>query len=159
MYFSIYTSSEYYNEDENDYTKTNNTIDTKDDDSYEKDICIICWMQNEENNQIKQLSDFNHIISTCNCNPKIHSICFNIWIAKTQSCPICRKKLTVNIIYSDNNNILIDYYFCCVETTIYFLKGFCFISFLNLSCLLIYNLYCFFILPNDYTNNDYYGAY
>ena len=58
-------------------------------DNYEID-CFICFMPYEQNNPIKMLSDFSHIIQKCKCNAKIHLLCLNNWIQKTQSCPICR---------------------------------------------------------------------
>jgi len=62
-------------------------------DNYEID-CFICFMPYEQNNPIKMLSDFSHIIQKCKCNAKIHLLCLNNWIQKTQSCPICRTKCT-----------------------------------------------------------------
>jgi hypothetical protein len=61
--------------------------------NYEID-CFICFMPYEQNNPIKMLSDFSHIIQKCKCNAKIHLTCLNNWIQKTQSCPICRTKCT-----------------------------------------------------------------
>jgi len=61
--------------------------------NYEID-CFICFMPYEQNNPIKMLSDFSHIIQKCKCNAKIHLLCLNNWIKKTQSCPICRTKCT-----------------------------------------------------------------
>ena len=57
--------------------------------NYEID-CFICFMPYEQNNPIKMLSDFSHIIQKCKCNAKIHLLCLNIWIKQTQACPICR---------------------------------------------------------------------
>jgi len=54
--------------------------------------CFICFMPYEQNNPIKMLSDFSHIIQKCKCNAKIHLLCLNNWIKNTQSCPICRTK-------------------------------------------------------------------
>ena len=62
-------------------------------DNYEID-CFICFMPYEQNNPIKMLSDFSHIIQKCKCNAKIHLLCLNNWIQKIQSCPICRTKCT-----------------------------------------------------------------
>jgi hypothetical protein len=59
--------------------------------NYEID-CFICFMHYEQNNPIKMLSDFSHIIQKCKCNANIHLLCLNNWIKKTQSCPICRTK-------------------------------------------------------------------
>ena len=56
--------------------------------------CFICFMPYEQNNPIKMLSDFSHIIQKCKCNAKIHLLCLNNWIKNTQSCPICRTKCT-----------------------------------------------------------------
>ena len=56
--------------------------------------CFICFMPYEQNNPIKMLSEFPYIIQKCKCNTNIHLLCLTNWIRKTQSCPICRTKIT-----------------------------------------------------------------
>ncbi len=71
--------------------------------------CFICFMPSNQNNQIKMLSEFSHIIQKCKCNAKIHLQCLNNWINKRQSCPICRTKC---IQLPDTN--LRKYYVVCI---------------------------------------------
>ena len=84
MYLSTFPLSEYCFND--DIVVENN------DEDY---VCLICWMPSETNNSITILSEFSHIITLCKCKSKFHSDCLNIWIAKSHSCPICRKKIRI----------------------------------------------------------------
>jgi hypothetical protein len=99
MYFSTFPSSEYcFNED----------IDIINEDTInEQDVCLICLIPSETNNQITILSEFSHIITLCKCKSKFHSSCLNVWIDKSHSCPICRKNITTaNININRQNNYL-----------------------------------------------------
>jgi hypothetical protein len=69
--------------------------DYANDNDYHYEVeCFICFMPYEENNPIKMLSEFPYIIQKCKCNTNIHLLCLTNWIHKTQSCPICRTKIT-----------------------------------------------------------------
>ena len=124
MYFSIFPLSEYsFDEDINNNLKI------------DEELCIICWEPTEENNKIKYLSHFSHIITTCKCNPKIHSLCLDIWIKQNHSCPICISTIINNTFKTDKNNILSNCFIYCVQYTIIILKYFvflCYPSFLKL---------------------------
>ena len=59
----------------------------------EEELCLICWHPTEKNNIIKKLPDFPDVSMSCKCSPYIHKLCFNNWISKHNSCPICRTKI------------------------------------------------------------------
>jgi len=88
MYFPVYSTSEYYS---NNDISNNKLIDKND------DICLICWLPQEKHNEIKLLSEFLHIKINCNCKPKLHYTCINEWIKQTQTCPICRTQINIII--------------------------------------------------------------
>jgi len=142
MYFSVFSSYEYYEDKDNVNTD---------------DVCLICWLPTEETNKIKLLSNFLHINPNCKCNPKIHSICINEWIKKSQSCPICRTKINIIMVTSDKNNMFVNYYIIFMSYTIYFLRILCYISFVNLLCLFLYNAYYMYIyiMTNKFYKDDY----
>ena len=147
MYCSVFTSSEYYSDED-----INREVSIDED-----ELCLICWLPEYEKNRIKLLSEFSHIKPNCKCKPKIHLLCINEWIAKSQSCPICRIKM--DIIFTNNiQNVLINYYIICVSYTVHFLKIVCYASFINLICILFYNTYFIYIITNKYYENDY-GIY
>lgn len=142
MYFCIYPSCEYNSDEE--YTNNN-----------DNDLCLICWLPKEKNNDIKLLTDFSNIKVNCECNPKIHYLCLNDWITKTKSCPICRKEIKFVIVSSNNKNVIL-YFF--TEYIIYFLRILCYSSLINLFCLLFYNTYNIYLMINTYYQDDY-GTY
>ena len=142
MYFSVFPSSEYYSNDSNEDINdklTNN----------EEDLCLICWLPSQENNEIKYLSQFIHIKQKCNCKPKLHLICINDWIKNSQSCPICRKKMNIVILTANTSNLKFSCYIICISYTVYFLRFLFYISSFNLLCLLIYKIYLIFLMANN----------
>ena len=57
--------------------------------------CLICWETSanfDEINQMQLLVTFN---KTCQCNSYFHNKCLFNWVVRTESCPICHKKLTI----------------------------------------------------------------
>ena len=86
MYFSVFPSSEYNEDINNDKIIRDDKADT--------DICIICWSPEYKNNNLYLLSDIQNITLDCNCDPKLHQDCLNNWLIKSRSCPICRKNFT-----------------------------------------------------------------
>jgi hypothetical protein len=147
MYFSLYPSSEYYSDEDND----NKIVCVDEKDILEKEICIICWLPSYKTNKIQILSEFKQIHTICKCQPRIHSVCLENWTARSLSCPICRKKITINNFQSNNNNnILMCCYIFCLDKTLYCLRILSYASFLNLICILIYNLYYNYIITTDY---------
>lgn len=148
MYFSIFSSSEYYSDEDIDSELIIN----------EDDICLICWLPGEQQNQIKLLSEFSHIKPKCKCKPKLHPHCINEWIMKTPSCPICRTKMNIIIFTPDNTNVFINCYIVCVSYTVNFLRILCYASFINLFCLIFYNFYYMYNTTNNYYEDNY-GIY
>lgn len=146
MYFSVFSSSEYYSNDD----INNNHISIKED-----DLCLICWLPQEEQNEIKILSDFSHIKPNCKCKPKLHSTCINNWIKKSPTCPICRTKMNIIIFTTNPENILINYYIICISYTLQLLKIISYASFVNLLCLLFYNIYNIYIMTNTLYEDDF----
>ena len=130
------------------------------------DICLICWLPSENNNIIKELSSHSYIIKICNCNPKIHTDCLNKWIGQNPSCPICRKTLTIciNEVNDDYNNILTNMliycylYYCinnytinCIKCILIVVKVSCYLCFINILCLYIYNIY---LIIDEHSQDD-----
>jgi len=147
MYFSVFPSSEYnFNEEINIDNKLTNEED---------DICLICWLPSEEKNDIKYLSDFSHIKPKCNCKPKLHLICINDWLQNSQSCPICRKKMNIIILTTNNKNFLSNCYIICISFTVHFFRLMFYISSINLLCLLIYKIYSICYIENSYKIYNY----
>lgn len=83
VYFSTIT---HYQENEHDILP-NNSYSHKEID--ENDMCLVCWDRGEE-----VLSKMREIvIKSCLCDGVIHNSCFQKWLIKTRSCPICRDDL------------------------------------------------------------------
>jgi hypothetical protein len=147
MYFSIFSSSEYYS-DEN--INTCSSLDDK--------LCLICWLPEEEKNEINLLSNFSHIKPNCKCKPNIHLQCLNEWITKSPTCPICRTKMNIIVFTRDEQTFLISCYINCIGYTIQCLKILSYASFINFLCLLVYNMYNIYYMTNKYYEDDY-GIY
>ncbi len=149
MYFSVFSSSEYYS-DEDRHCNTPR-VD-------EDDLCLICWVPGDKKNEVKLLTDFSHIKPKCKCKPKIHTICINEWIKKSPTCPICRTNMNIIIFTTDGQNIFINCYIKCISYTICLLRILCYASFLNLFLLIFYNTYFIYFMANSYHQDDY-GIY
>ena len=114
MFYTIYTSSDdegTYNYKVNPEKLITNGNDQK--------SCIICWTTDDYKNRLQYLKDFNEYNISCDCNVLIHYNCFKKWIQTTNSCPICRKKITENLIANGNNGnnnfpIMYYYYICYI---------------------------------------------
>lgn len=145
MYFSTFSSSEYYSDEDID----SNLL------AKEDEICLICWLPEEDKNQIKILSDFKHIKLTCKCKPKLHTRCINEWIQKTTSCPICRTKINIIVFSANDNNILHNCYSTCI---VYFFRIIYYISFIHFLFMFYYNIYYIYFITNNYHEDDY-GVY
>uniref|UniRef100_A0A6C0KQM6 RING-type domain-containing protein n=1 Tax=viral metagenome TaxID=1070528 RepID=A0A6C0KQM6_9ZZZZ len=88
MFYTLYTSSDSIIKSELDDIQNE-----------ENSICFICLSNN--NFIIKPMKEFKNITTTCDCNILIHEICFNEWIKKTNSCPICR--IEIQIVVNNSN--------------------------------------------------------
>jgi len=136
MFYSIYTSSDY----EGTYNNTvnsNNIINNGNDDN----SCIICWTTDAYKNRLQYLKDFNEYVISCHCNVLIHNDCLKQWIQQTKSCPICRKKITENLIVNGNNEFTMMYYYICYK---YLLRAFRVISIVfvfKITLIIVYNIY------------------
>jgi hypothetical protein len=91
MYFSVFQSSEYNADEQDEIIKIKTT------NNEEIDNCIICWHPGDNYKKLYILTEIPNIILGCDCEPKIHQDCLNEWLKNTPSCPICRKKIGVNI--------------------------------------------------------------
>jgi len=140
MYFSVFPSSEYMSDNEN--------IDNKMEDNKMEDICLICWMPSETNNNIKYLNEHQYIYKVCECNPKFHSNCLQEWIKTKASCPICRKHLIIEIATTEEDNTLhIIYIYCYVNFLDYTVKLFklcCYLLFFYIFYFYVHNFYLFY---------------
>lgn len=99
----LYTSSENY-EDDLHYNVIKDETDH---------WCIICWLPSQENSIILKMKDYHNINTICDCNPTFHYSCLKEWIDKTSSCPICRKKITINKPYVTPLTYLMCYVNLC----------------------------------------------
>ena len=112
--------------------------------------CIICWSKDAPVNCMKEYSYF---ISNCKCNAFFHDKCFKTWLIAEQSCPICRKKIYVNIIENNDTYIKIKkWYFIFLNYTFSILRIFAFVSIVNRACIIFYNILCI-----DYALDIYYN--
>jgi len=89
MYFSTFN---HYDDNDIIYDANHNII-------YNDEQCLICWDKTTTNNNVyKMQSLFSSMYSTsCTCNGYFHENCLLKWIYKTNSCPICRIKLEIDI--------------------------------------------------------------
>jgi hypothetical protein len=146
MYFSIFSSSEYYS-DEDRHCNTDPCID-------KDDICLICWLPGDSQNQINILTNFSNIKPKCKCKPKLHKLCIDEWIKKSPTCPICRTKMNT-IIFTDGKNMFVSCYMKCMSYTVFLLRLLCYASFLNLLLIIFYNTFFIYYMANDYRKHDY----
>ena len=107
--------------------------------NYEID-CFICFMPYEQNNPIKMLSDFSHIIQKCKCNAKIHLLCLNNWIQKKQSCPICRTKCT-SLQKSNLRNLNLPKYYVIINIYIFIILTYNILIYLIILKHILFHLY------------------
>lgn len=90
MYFSVFQSSQYNTDEEDKINNIKQITETEDN-------CIICWSPQDNYNKLYLLTEIPNISLDCCCQPKLHEVCLNNWLKNTCSCPICRKKILVNI--------------------------------------------------------------
>jgi hypothetical protein len=149
MYYTIYTSSDneenYFNfKDNYQETDNNNDNNNNDNDNNNVNICIICLFPSINNNSIETLNTCNEYILSCNCNTYIHKKCLYEWYIKTESCPICRKSIIYEVLYSDICRKYIKifcYYLIYYNTFLRLFQLANIIFFINASFVLLYNFY------------------
>jgi hypothetical protein len=140
MFYTIYTSSDN-DEMYNYYGNSNKPITNGNDNN----SCIVCWTTDDYKNRLQYLKDFDEYVISCDCNVLIHCDCLKQWMQTTNSCPICRKKITVNLIlpidYTNNRFNIILYYYICYKYIIHGLKFVSIVYILNLIFTIVYNIY------------------
>jgi hypothetical protein len=157
MYYSLYTSSDYFN---NHSYEENKDIDINqfevEEDGTNK-ICLICWLPPQKNNLIKKLQDIPYIITICNCNPEFHDNCLTDWIYKTSSCPICRKKIKINSHTHLSNKYKkgITYFIIIFNVTTNFFRIATLVSLCNILCMCIYDIYLIYYFKNEFEYSYY----
>jgi hypothetical protein len=73
-------------------------------------LCVICLSQPTDCNQLISLQDNNQYIINCLCNVHLHNTCLKTWVDKASSCPICRKKISINkLMLHENVNLFLLY--------------------------------------------------
>jgi hypothetical protein len=141
MYFSTFPSSEYYSDEDNENNSKFN----------ENDVCIICWLPSDEKNKIIKLNYITTITTPCKCKPKIHELCFNDWIERSQSCPICRKNIIIHIQYFTNNSVqTFTCFFLIFNFATRLMRLATIISMLNIVIICSYNLYMMYYIQTEY---------
>lgn len=121
------------------------------------DVCIICWLPSHNKNQIVRLNDYftttTTTTTTCKCNPRIHPSCFNDWIQKTYTCPICRKNIPIQIQHLTNHSIhTFTYIFVFLNFATKAIRNATIVSIINLFILFFYNLYIMYHIRREYFN-------
>jgi|APGre2960657423_1045063.scaffolds.fasta_scaffold17079_2 hypothetical protein len=123
-----YTSSEYYNGDIQ---------------------CLICLSESKKNDVIKKMKDFSDLYIICDCNPTFHYTCLEVWIDRTSSCPICRKKIIIKI-PNNNINTITHFIFYC-DFNIFMLRIIAFVLTINIFLFFIYNCYFMNYMLHEYS--------
>jgi hypothetical protein len=59
--------------------------------------CLICWEPENKQNPIIKMKNIMLFESSCECDCNFHCDCLFEWVSNTQTCPICRNPLTINI--------------------------------------------------------------
>ena len=110
MYFSIF---KHYSID--DFEKVKNgkveevevkEEEVKEEEEEEAKLCIICWEISEDIVSLKEIMKTKYTTLSCKCDGNFHTRCVNIWINKSNKCPICRQKLNNMIVPTENFNEL-----------------------------------------------------
>jgi hypothetical protein len=70
------------------------------DDQVKDNVCVVCFDKSDDvlSKLCFKNSENLELQKVCSCNCCIHQKCLDPWIYKSQSCPICRKKMGVKII-------------------------------------------------------------
>jgi len=119
--------------------------------------CLICWEPEEKDinpiTKMKAIYLFNYI---CECDCNFHPNCFLEWATKTNTCPICREPLTINlemyykITLGDNYKFKL---FCkkignYIWTVIYFP-----VKYLSLAWIIYVIIKCLYVVILDHARN------
>jgi hypothetical protein len=145
MYYTLYTSSDYYEEDDNSLKEDN------------VKICLICWLPNKNKDLVQNMKNFSYILTTCDCNALFHSNCLKTWISNSHSCPICRKQLTITTtVYNFQNHIKFFFFFFIFHYISAFLQIIHVISIVNLFLLYFYIIYIILLFNKNFNYEIYF---
>lgn len=93
MYFAIFDPyDERYDSFLYEYNKNHKDCVLENND----DGCLIC-LDTKIKDSPKRIHMIETIISSCDCNIIVHERCLYEWLKKTQSCPICRETMEIDI--------------------------------------------------------------
>ena len=90
MYFTTFN---HYDDNDIIYDNNYNII-------YCDEQCLICWDKTTTNNNVYKMQSLfssSMYYTSCTCNGYFHNTCLMKWINKTNSCPICRVKLEIDV--------------------------------------------------------------
>jgi len=116
------------------------------------DLCIICWEKNIDNDvqYMKNILSTSELTKPCKCNGVFHYDCLFQWIVQTNSCPICRSRvskilnkdidtdLQLQLQLNNNSQLLRIYNFICNINGLKFTKLCMHILFI----FFLYNIIC-----------------
>ena len=136
MYFPIFSLSKYY------FNKDTTHFHTQHHNNKE-DICLICWLPGNEQDEINILTNFNHIVTKCKCKHIFHKSCIDKWIKKSPTCPICRTRINV-VFVSNGITTVVNCCIKCITYVVITLQFLCYISF----CIIFYNAICLYYMIN-----------
>ena len=164
MYCTLYSSSDYY--EHTSYTDLINQELINEELINEKLIneehlniqsCLICLTPPNKDNPIQKIKELPYIVSICKCNPELHFSCLNEWINQTESCPICRTKITIQPQHLTNKyrkSFTIFLFFFNFTTSIFRITTL--ISMTNIFFLCLYNVYFIYFFSGEYTHSGVY---
>jgi hypothetical protein len=85
----IFSNSQHYNIEK--YMKNNNHIEDIVD-------CFICYeIEDREKNKSIKLGKQQKYLKNCKCDGHLHITCLDKWHKMNSTCPICRKRMFLNI--------------------------------------------------------------
>ena len=169
MYFTLYSSSDYYEHKSYEELMNLELINEKlikqelikQELIYEeyltKQSCLICLTPPNKDNPIQKIKDLTYIVSICKCNPELHISCLTEWINQTSSCPICRTKIIIQQEQQPNKYkkvFAVFLIFFNFATSIFRVTTL--ISTINLFFLCFYNFYFIYVFRVEYANIDFY---
>jgi hypothetical protein len=72
--------------------------------------CFICFENDFEYGKIICLNNQKLYLSNCKCNGYIHENCLDVWIEKSNKCPICRIFVDKISVHIKNNSLYVFFY-------------------------------------------------
>jgi hypothetical protein len=114
------------------------------------DLCIICWEKKTNNDEqyMKNILSTFELTKPCKCNGVFHYDCLFKWIFQTNSCPICRsrvskildkdKDLNLQLQLNNNSQLFRIFNFMCNLNCAKFVKLCIYILFINF----LYSIIC-----------------